>query len=337
MRDIHATTCQAGGVDQPGTTNEQLRPSRRQFLRTSGGIAAGGLGLAAAAADDSQAKPVRVLVWDEQQPAQKQVYDHFLGNWLAGWLRGQLPGLAVQSAALNDPHQGLSDEVLDRSQVLLWWGHQRHAEITPQVGKKIAERIKSGRLALIALHSAHWSTPFVEAMNLRTHLDAHKQYSGDKVEIQFQAPPQRYTLPRSTDRITPYADLQKFPDDRLSVRVHLPYCCFPSYRTDGRPSQLRVLKPEHPIVRGLPARFELPHTEMYNEPFHVPAPDEVILEERWASGEWFRSGAIWKLGKGHVFYFRPGHETFAVYKEKPVLHLLENAVRWLAAAASSGQ
>jgi trehalose utilization protein len=33
-------------------------------------------------------------------------------------------------------------------------------------------------------------------------------------------------------------------------------------------------------------------TEMYDEPFHVPEPDEVIFEERWASGEWFRSGAI---------------------------------------------
>ena len=29
---------------------------------------------------------------------------------------------------------------------------------------------------------------------------------------------------------------------------------------------------------------------MYDEPFHVPEPDEVILEERWAGGEWFRSG-----------------------------------------------
>jgi len=68
---------------------------------------------------------------------------------------------------------------------------------------------------------------------------------------------------------------------------------------------------------------------MYAEPFHVPEPDEVVLEERWAAGEWFRSGMVWKLGKGRVFYFRPGHETYAVYKERPVLQLIENAVRWL--------
>jgi trehalose utilization protein len=64
----------------------------------------------------------------------------------------------------------------------------------------------------------------------------------------------------------------------------------------------------------------------------VPEPDEVILEERWATGEWFRSGAIWKLGKGRVFYFRPGHETYSVFTQGLPLMILTNAVRWLASA-----
>jgi trehalose utilization protein len=49
-----------------------------------------------------------------------------------------------------------------------------------------------------------------------------------------------------------------------------------------------------------------------------------------ASGEWFRSGAIWKIGKGRVFYFRPGHETYSVFMQGPPLLILTNAVRWLA-------
>ena len=52
--------------------------------------------------------------------------------------------------------------------MLVWWGHVRNAEVQPETGKKIVERIKAGKLSLIALHSAHWSTPFVEAMNERT-------------------------------------------------------------------------------------------------------------------------------------------------------------------------
>ena len=69
---------------------------------------------------------------------------------------------------------------------------------------------------------------------------------------------------------------------------------------------------------------------MYDEPFHVPDPDEVVFEERWPTGEWFRSGSVWNIGKGKVFYFRPGHETFPVYKQKVALQIVENAVRYLA-------
>jgi len=92
---------------------------------------------------------------------------------------------------------------------------------------------------------------------------------------------------------------------------------------------MRVLLPDHPIARGLPAQFAIDQTEMYDEPFHVPLPDAVVLEERWEKGEWFRSGSVWSLGRGRVFYFRPGHEIYPVFKNREVLRILENAVRWL--------
>ena len=68
---------------------------------------------------------------------------------------------------------------------------------------------------------------------------------------------------------------------------------------------------------------------MYNEPFHVPAPDEVVFEEKWDRGERFRSGCVWKIGQGTVFYFRPGHETYPVYLQEEPLKILSNAVEWL--------
>ena len=83
-------------------------------------------------------------------------------------------------------------------------------------------------------------------------------------------------------------------------------------------------------MKGLPKHFQIPQTEMYDDPFHVPTPDEVLFEETWATGEWFRSGMLWKLGKGKVFYFRPGHETFQVFKEESVMQILSNSVKWLA-------
>jgi trehalose utilization protein len=317
--------------------------TRREFLKASTAVAAGDVLLSTIAHPSPglveatlPAQAVQVVVWDEQQPAQKEAYPNFLGNQIAGHLREQ-PGFAVESVNLNDHAQGLGAGILDRCRVLIWWGHVRQAEIGPDVGQTIVERIKAGKLALIALHSAHWSTPFVTAMNERTRIDVARQLrpdGDDRPKITYVSPPQRYTVPKVDVRITPYVALRKFPGHRVRADVHLPYCCFPAYRSDGKPSFVKVLRPDHPIVEGIPIEFELPQTEMYDEPFHVPEPDEVILEERWASGAWFRSGAIWSLGKGRVFYFRPGHETYPIYKQPIPLKILTNAARWLASGLS---
>src|SRR5262249_34256919 len=161
-------------------------------------------------------------------------------------------------------------DVLAPCRVLIWWGHVRQAEITPEVGKAIVGRIKAGTLSLIALHSAHWSTPFVEAMNERARTDAERsiraQAGRDRLEIELVPPPQRYTLPGADARVTPYVSWRKFPGGLTKASVHLPYCCFPAYRTDGKPSFVRVLRPGHPVVEGIPAEFRLPQTEMYDEP-----------------------------------------------------------------------
>jgi trehalose utilization protein len=307
--------------------------TRRDFLAVSAAVAAGRalIPSEAVAAPSSTAGPIKVVVWDERQPTQKQAYDNFLGNRIADHLRSE-PGLAVESVGIDDPGRGLSPAVLDDARVLVWWGHVRHKEIDPEVGKAIVGRIKAGTLGLIALHSAHWSTPFVEAMNERARIDARARWSasGDKVEIKEIPPPQRYTSPKYDTRPTPYSTARKLPGGVTRVDLHLPICCFPAYAHDAAPSFTKTLKPDHPIAQGIASEFELPQTEMYDETFHVPDPDEVIFEERWAGGEWFRSGMVWNLGKGKVFYYRPGHETYPIYKQPVPLKIVTNAVRWMA-------
>jgi trehalose utilization protein len=278
----------------------------------------------------SAEEKVRIVIWDEQQPQQKQAYENFLGNQIAAYLRSK-PGLSVNSVKQNDPKQGLDDDTLDHCDVLIWWGHVRHREVKSELGQRIVQRIKQGKLSLIALHSAHWSTPFIEAMNERAVADALATLTPEQrksAKVVAVRPP-RYDLPRRDAALTPSVRQSK-EGERLVLEVQLPICCFPAYRADGKPSHIRVLLPKHPIAKGLPEKFDLPHTEMYDEPFHVPPPDEVVLEESWDAGERFRSGAVWRLGKGRVFYFRPGHETFAVYKQPEPLRIMENAARWLA-------
>ena len=133
--------------------------TRRDFLAASAVLVAGQAAPVPARANPrpTVAAPIRVVVWDERQPAQKEAYDDFLGNQIAAHLRKE-PGVLVKSVGLDDPGQGVTDAVLGDAQVLIWWGHVRHGEVKPEVGVKIAARIKAGTLSLIALHSAHWST-----------------------------------------------------------------------------------------------------------------------------------------------------------------------------------
>ena len=106
--------------------------------------------------------------------------------------------------------------------------------------------------------------------------------------------------------------------------------CDLKWREIGEKERLWVVDPGHPIAEGLPEYFELPHTEMYGEHFDIAAPDELVIVSWFAGGEVFRSGCCWHRGKGKVFYFRPGHETFDIYYDKTIQKVLANGVRWAA-------
>ena len=81
--------------------------------------------------------------------------------------------------------------------------------------------------------------------------------------------------------------------------------------------------------------FELPNAEMYGEYFDIPTPDELILISWFAGGEVFRSGMTFRRGKGRIFYFRPGHETFPIYHQPIVQRILSNGVSWAAPRGAS--
>ena len=274
------------------------------------------------------AEPIRVLVWDEQQPEQKQGYgEKFLGEMLAAHL-AKLPGLAVKTAKLDEADQGLSDAALDATDVLIFWSHRRAKEQDDARAEAVVKRVKEGKLGFIGLHSAHWAKPFVRLMQERAKTDALKQVpeaGRATVKWEFVNDAPYYKLIGRASRITPYVEKVEGAVWRLT----LPQCVFPAYRNDGMPSHVTTLLPQHPIAAGLPAQWDIPHIEMYGEPFHVPPPDEVVFEEKWDKGEHFRSGCVWSVGQGRVFYFRPGHETYPIFQQAETLRVIENAVRWM--------
>jgi trehalose utilization protein len=89
-----------------------------------------------------------------------------------------------------------------------------------------------------------------------------------------------------------------------------------------------IVQPGHQIVHGLGEYIEIPREEMYGEFFDIPQPDELIMISWFTGGEVFRSGCCFYRGKGKIFYFRPGHETYPTYFNPEVRKVIANAVQW---------
>jgi trehalose utilization protein len=69
---------------------------------------------------------------------------------------------------------------------------------------------------------------------------------------------------------------------------------------------------------------------MYGEPFDIAPPEDLVFISWFEGGEVFRSGCCWHRGRGKIFYFSPGHETYPIYYDANVQKVITNAVRWVA-------
>ena len=110
---------------------------------------------------------IRVTVWNEHRheksdAAVAAVYPSGIHEAVAGPLRAQ-PDLAVRTATLDEPEHGLGGGVLDNTDVLVWWGHMAHDEVSDAVAARVQQRVHQG-MGFVALHSAHMSKPFTRLM-----------------------------------------------------------------------------------------------------------------------------------------------------------------------------
>jgi trehalose utilization protein len=69
----------------------------------------------------------------------------------------------VRTATLAEPEHGLAPDVLDATDVLLWWGHTAHEQVADDVVTRVVERVLGG-MGLVVLHSGHFSKPFRRLM-----------------------------------------------------------------------------------------------------------------------------------------------------------------------------
>ena len=218
---------------------------------------------------------IRATVWGENvhertNEVVRKVYPNGMHTAIAEALARD-PNIQTTTATLDqDDEHGLSEELLERTDVLTWWGHAAHGDVKDEIVARVKARVLEG-MGLIVLHSGHYSKIFKSLMGTT---------------------------------------------------------CSLCWREAGEKERLWVCNPGHPIVQGLGKYFELPHTEMYGEPFGVPTPDEQIFISWFEGGEVFRSGLTYRRGHGKIFYFCPGHEAYPIFHDENVQLVLKNAVKW---------
>jgi len=106
---------------------------------------------------------LRVTVWGEnvhesRDPQVRAIYPDGMHGTIAAALREQLDA-DVRTATLQEPEHGLTEDVLGATDVLTWWGHIAHDEVSDAVVDRVQQAVLGG-MGLLVLHSGHYSKVF---------------------------------------------------------------------------------------------------------------------------------------------------------------------------------
>jgi trehalose utilization protein len=109
----------------------------------------------------------RVTVWNEHvhertDPHVAAIYPDGIHGALAAGIASR-GDLAVRTATMEEPEHGLTSEVLDATDTLVWWGHTAHDEVSDAVVDRVQDAVLGG-MGLVVLHSGHESRVFRRLM-----------------------------------------------------------------------------------------------------------------------------------------------------------------------------
>ncbi len=133
-------------------------------------------------------KAIRVTVWNEfrhekDHEAVRAVYPDGIHEAIGAYLRGQ--EFTVRTATLDEPEHGLTEAVLAETDVLIWWGHLAHGEVSDAIVDRVQGRVLNG-MGLVVLHSGHFSKIFKRLMG--TSCDLKWREANERERIWVVAP-----------------------------------------------------------------------------------------------------------------------------------------------------
>ncbi|QNK56185.1 ThuA domain-containing protein [Paenibacillus sp. PAMC21692] len=109
---------------------------------------------------------VKVTVWNEF--LHEKIHDEVKTVYPDGIHEALAKGLAaadieLATATLEEPEHGLTEERLNNTDVLIWWGHMGHDKVEDAIVDRVQQRVLEG-MGLIVLHSEYFSKIFKKLM-----------------------------------------------------------------------------------------------------------------------------------------------------------------------------
>ncbi|MBD2848548.1 ThuA domain-containing protein [Paenibacillus sp. IB182496] len=117
------------------------------------------------------AEQLKVTIWNEYRHEQssdkvREVYPQGIHHAIGEGMGGEFE---LAYATLDEPEHGLTQERLDATDVLIWWGHKAHREVQDEIVERVCKRVREG-MGLIVLHSGHFSKVFTKLMGTTCNL-----------------------------------------------------------------------------------------------------------------------------------------------------------------------
>lgn len=125
---------------------------------------------------------IRVTVYNEylhevESEEIAAVYPKGIHGCIADFL-GANEDISVKTVTLETVEE-LTDELLDNTDVLIWWGHMAHHRVPDEISERVYNHVMCG-MGFVALHSAHFSKPFTRLMGTTCSL---KWREGDRERV----------------------------------------------------------------------------------------------------------------------------------------------------------
>jgi trehalose utilization protein len=129
---------------------------------------------------------VHALVWSEGT-APEDVYPNDVNATIAEHLN-EHGDVAARTASIDDPEQGVSEERLEWTDVVLWWGHLRHGDVTDETVDRVERHVTEEGVGYVGLHSGHYARPFKRLLGESGDLGDVRTVEGETERLEVRAP-----------------------------------------------------------------------------------------------------------------------------------------------------